>query len=95
MPRTVSGAQVAVETILGPLIEYDNLHNAELMKSLHAFFDANMSWQHASMELGIHRQTLNYRMQRIAEITNRNVSEIAGLAELHFATRAKEILDQI
>jgi purine catabolism regulator len=95
MPRTVSGAQVAVETILGPLIEYDNLHNAELMKSLHAFFDANMSWQHASMELGIHRQTLNYRMQRIAEITNRNVSEISGLAELHFATRAKEILDQI
>jgi purine catabolism regulator len=95
MPRTVSGAKVAVETILGPLIEYDNLHNAELMKSLQAFFAANMSWQQASTELGIHRQTLNYRMQRVGEITNRNISEISDLAELHFATRAKEILDQI
>jgi purine catabolism regulator len=95
MPRTVSGAKVAVDTILGPLIEYDNLHNAELMKSLQAFFAANMSWQHASTELGIHRQTLNYRMQRVGEITNRNIGEISDLAELHFATRAKEILDQI
>lgn len=95
MPRTVSGAQVAVETILGPLIEYDTLHNAELMKSLQVFLDANMSWQIASSELGIHRQTLNYRMQRVAEITNRNISRISDLAELHFAIRAREILDQI
>ena len=95
LPRTVSGAQVAVETILGPLIEYDTLHNAELMKSLQVFLDANMSWQIASTELGIHRQTLNYRMQRVAEITNRNISRISDLAELHFAIRARVILDQI
>lgn len=94
MPRTVSGAQAAIESILGPIIKYDEVHNSDLIRSLQTFLKSNMSWVMASTELGIHRQTLNYRMQRVAEITNRNIDNISDLAELHFALKAMEILDQ-
>ena len=95
LPRTVSGAKSAVETILGPLIEYDKVHGSELIRSLEIFFKSNLSWQIASTELGVHRQTLNYRMQRVAELTNRNVNNLPDLTELHLAIQAKEMLEQI
>ena len=53
-----------------------------------------MSWQKASQVLGIHRQTLNYRMQKVAELTNRNVNDLQQLTELYLAIKAKNMLDR-
>jgi Purine catabolism regulatory protein-like family/PucR C-terminal helix-turn-helix domain len=95
MPRTVAGAEAAVASVLGPLIDYDAEHGSELVHSLRVFFDANRSWQAASRALGVHRQTLVYRMQRVSELTERNLADVHDIAELHLALRAKDLLDRI
>lgn len=95
MPRTVAGAEAAVASVLGPLIEYDEEHGSDLVHSLRVYFDANRSWQSASRILGVHRQTLVYRMQRVSELTDRNLSDVHDIAELHLALRAKDLLDRI
>lgn len=95
MPRTVAGAEAAVASVLGPLIQYDQEHGSELVHSLRVYFDANRSWQAASKILGVHRQTLVYRMQRVSELTERNLVDVHDIAELHLALKAKDLLDRI
>jgi purine catabolism regulator len=95
MPRTVAGAEAAVASVLGALINYDAQHGSELVNSLRVFFDANRSWQTASKTLGVHRQTLVYRMQRVSELTDRNLADVHDIAELHLALKAKDLLDRI
>ncbi len=94
MPRTVAGAEAAVASVLGALIRYDNEHGSELVHSLRVYFDANRSWQAASKLLGVHRQTLVYRMQRVSELTDRNLGDVHDVAELHLALKAKDLLDR-
>ncbi len=95
MPRTVAGAEAAVASVLGSLIQYDEEHATELVHSLRVYFDANRSWQTASKILGVHRQTLVYRMQRVSELTERNLADVHDIAELHLALRARDLLDRI
>lgn len=95
MPRTVAGAEAAVASVLGPLIEYDEEHGSELVHSLQVYFDANRSWKAASNTLGVHRQTLVYRMQRVSELTDRNLANVDDIAELHLALKAKDLLDRV
>jgi purine catabolism regulator len=42
--------------------------------------------------LGVHRQTVVYRIQRIEEITGRKIAETATIAEFWLALRAKDLL---
>lgn len=54
---------------LGALIAYDNVHGAELIKTLEAYFVANCSPKEAASLLHVHRNTVLYRLERIKEIT--------------------------
>lgn len=94
MPRTVAAAEIMVNSILGELIRYEEQNSGDLIKSLAVFFDENLSWQKASKILGIHRQTLNYRMQRVAELTNRNINDLQQMTELYLAVKALRMLDR-
>lgn len=93
LPSTVSAARSAVDSVLGSVIAYDRAHESELLHSLVVFFAADRSWRTASETLGIHRQTLVYRMQRVEELTDRNLSRVEDIATLHMALRAKALLD--
>lgn len=54
---------------LGPLQEYDCKHNSDLEETLHNYllFDCNLKAM--SENLFLHRNTINYRMNKIKEIT--------------------------
>jgi DNA-binding PucR family transcriptional regulator len=54
---------------LGPLVCYDREHDAQLVETLEALFEANANASQAAARLSIHRNTLSYRLRRIAEIT--------------------------
>jgi purine catabolism regulator len=56
------------ENNLGPLVEYDKNKGTELVKTLETYFDVNQMQQEAAYELGIHVNTLKYRLRRIEEI---------------------------
>ena len=58
-----------VERTLGPLIGDDSRHEPVLMPTLEAWFHDNANLALAAQRLGVHRNTLSYRVQRIEALT--------------------------
>src|SRR5215207_10047083 len=63
---------------LGNLLAYDRQNNADLVSTLDAFFAANGSPKEAAERLGVHRNTVLYRLDRIRDITGYDLDD-AGL----------------
>ncbi len=89
-PRSIPEARIAVSRALGPVLAYDQEHESNLVGSLRAFLTCNRSWQRASEELFIHKQTLVYRMRRVEELTGYKLNDTADIAELWLALQALE-----
>jgi purine catabolism regulator len=90
LPRGLSEARRAAAQVLGPLIDYDAAHGADLVRSLRVFLEYNRSWKHAADALHIHKQTLVYRLRRVEELTGRRLADTASVAELWLALKALE-----
>jgi len=56
------------EQVLGQLVEYDQRHNADLVRTLATFLDHNGNLQATARELNLHVNSVAYRMQRIRAI---------------------------
>lgn len=93
LPRTVSEAQNAVDTVLGAVLAYDREHGASLVRSLRAYLDCDRSWARAAERLGIHRQTLGARLAKIEQLTSRRLSCSADIADCWMALQALLIVD--
>lgn len=93
MPNTIAEGEVAVRRLLGPVLDYDEMHDAELMKSLQVYFEANRSWQAGSRKLNIHKQTLVYRIKKIEELTGADLRDFGVQAELYLALRTWRLLN--
>ena len=91
-PRSPAEAQMTIDQVLGPVLEYDAEHRTELTHSLRVFLQCNRSWKRATKELFIHKGTLVYRMRRIEELTGRKLNDTSGVAELWLALRAAELI---
>jgi PucR family transcriptional regulator, purine catabolism regulatory protein len=91
-PRSREEAQVTVEQVLGPIIEYDAANETDLVHSLQVFLDCNRSWKQAAEMLFVHKQTLIYRMRRVEELTGRKLNETTDVVHLWLALRAYEIV---
>ncbi|WP_159614734.1 PucR family transcriptional regulator [Glutamicibacter sp. JC586] len=83
-PKSASQAKEIVDRVLGPLSQAGTSEQA-LIDTLCAYLDANRNWNEASAKLGIHRQTLSYRIGRIEQLTGRNLKSSKDLAELWIA----------
>ena len=66
-----------------------------LRATLRAFLESGGSQVDASNRLGIHRNTLAYRLRRIGELIGRDVADPGSWLTLHLALRASEMLDVI
>ncbi|MDQ3226730.1 MAG: helix-turn-helix domain-containing protein [Chloroflexota bacterium] len=60
---------------LGTLLAYDRQNNAGLVNTLDAFFAANGSPKEAAERLGVHRNTVLYRLDRIREISGYDLDD--------------------
>jgi purine catabolism regulator len=78
---------------LGTLIAYDQVHGAELIKTLDAFFNANCSPKEAASILGVHRNTVLYRLDRIGEITKLDLNAAEVRLRLHLALHVRLALN--
>ncbi|HEX3287822.1 MAG TPA: helix-turn-helix domain-containing protein [Mycobacterium sp.] len=63
-----------------------------MVKTLDAYLRCERSWLQTAKELGIHRQSVVYRMQRVEEITGRRIADTATIAEFWLALRARDLL---
>lgn len=91
-PRTVAEGEALVRRLLGPIVEYDNVHDSKLTLSLEAFFAANRSWQRGARMMNIHKQTLAYRVKKVEELTGLDLQDFASQAEYFRALQAWRVL---
>lgn len=77
---------------LADLIGYDARQHSDLLETLRAYFANNGNTALTAKELRIHRNTLAYRLNRIAEITRLDLEDADVRLNLHLALKAYEVL---
>lgn len=82
-PRSESEALEVIDRVLGPLREGSS--GAPLLETLCAYLDQDRNWTATASVLGIHRQTLAYRLTRIEKLTGRSLKSTRDLAEFWVA----------
>jgi purine catabolism regulator len=85
LTRSRSESMRVVADVLGPLAEDDQ---ESLRSSLFALLEHDLNWQATADDLGIHRQTLAYRLRRVEALTGRSVRRVSDLSELWLARAA-------
>ena len=85
LPRSVEESRRIARRILGPLLDYDKRNDGELLTSVRVFLTNDGSWQKTADELGIHRQTLVYRLRRAEELTGLKPTSTEGATQLWLA----------
>lgn len=77
--------KVFLDESLSSLSNYDQLHSSNLVPTLEAYFAGNCSPKEAASILGVHRNTILYRLERIAEITGLDLDNPDVRLRLHLA----------
>lgn len=77
---------------LGTLTEYDMRQNADLIKTLEAFFTCHGNLSQTAEMLIVHRNTLLYRMNRINEIAEIDLNRPETRLALHLALTIRRLL---
>ncbi|NLD73734.1 MAG: hypothetical protein GX649_13595, partial [Chloroflexi bacterium] len=73
------------EETLGGLARYDEENRTELLHTLEVFFRENANASRTARALYVHRNTLAYRLQRIAEITGASLDDPQARLALQLA----------
>jgi PucR family transcriptional regulator, purine catabolism regulatory protein len=86
----------AVETfrndVLGRLEEYDERRGTELIPTLRAYLSSGGSVAEAAAMLNVHRNTLSYRINRIADLSGRNLNNPHDRLLLRVALLCRDLL---
>jgi purine catabolism regulator len=77
---------------VGDLLAYDERSSAELMGTLDAFFAANGSPTETAQRLGLHRNTVLYRLRRIEDVGHLRLEDPATRLNLHLCLRIRDVL---
>jgi sugar diacid utilization regulator len=75
------------DRLLGPLLDYDRAHDADMVRTLDTFLSCSGSWNRTAALLHVHVNTLRYRIQRIEQITGRDLSNFADRVDFFLALR--------
>ncbi|MDO4548496.1 MAG: helix-turn-helix domain-containing protein [Clostridia bacterium] len=73
--------------------EYDISRGTEYVKSLRAYLDSGRSPRKAADLIGVHRNTMAYRMRRVEELFGVSLDDGEICFELQFSMRVVEFLD--
>lgn len=72
---------------LKPLIESDNTHNTEYVRTLKAYLNCNCNLMKAAETLYIHRNTIVYRIEKIRTLMNIDFNDMVAKSECMNALR--------
>jgi PucR family transcriptional regulator, purine catabolism regulatory protein len=76
---------------LGDLVRYDRAHGTELVRTLEAFFAENANASRTARVLYVHRNTLNYRLQRIVDITGLDLNDAEARLAFQLALKVHHL----
>lgn len=77
---------------LGKLIQYDAEKNAELVPTLEGYFACHGNLSQTAARLHIHRNTLTYRLEQIAAITQLDLDDPDARFSLQLALKLRPVL---
>jgi sugar diacid utilization regulator len=63
------------DQVIGPLLDYDQRHKGDLVRTLAAFLDHNGNLKATARSLDLHVNSVAYRMQRIRDIASLDLDE--------------------
>lgn len=78
------------DRLLSAVIDYDAAHGSELVRTLRVFLDNNGSWSRCAQLLHVHVNTLRYRVQRVEELTGRDLSDFGTRVDFYLALHLNE-----
>jgi purine catabolism regulator len=84
--RTLYGATI------GPVDEYDQSNNTQLVETLTVFFRNNENLTKTAADLFAHRHTIRYRLEKIAEISGLSVFQTEHKERLGLGLKARSLL---
>lgn len=74
--------------VLGPVIDYDTKHRAELEDTLRSFLHHSGSYRASATALQLHVNTVRYRMQNVERLTGLKVTNLPDQVTLYLAIDA-------
>ena len=83
-----SAIESFVNECIGTLITYDHARDADLVGTLTKYLECGGNYDATASALGVHRNTLKYRLRRIREIASLELRDPDTVFNLHLATRA-------
>ncbi|WP_019995438.1 PucR family transcriptional regulator [Aureimonas ureilytica] len=90
--RSLADARTLFARYLSPLADHDRKHGAQLVATLTAFLDNDANWKATAGILGIHRQTLVYRLKQVEQLTGLRPNSTLGIARFWSAIEASRTL---
>ena len=81
-----------VDETLGALIAYDQAHHSNLLHTLSAYFANGGNLSQTAEALFVHRNTLQYRMERINQISALDLNNPETKLAVHLALKAYRLL---
>jgi len=79
------------ETV-APLLAYDEQYETELVRTLETFLEENGNVAQTAQRLFTHRHTIRYRLERVKELTELDVSSTDGRERLGLGLKAMRVL---
>jgi hypothetical protein len=80
------------EETVAPLLAYDEQYETELVKTLETFLDEDGNVAQTAQRLFTHRHTIRYRLERVKELTELDVSSTDGRERLGLGLKAMRVL---
>ena len=86
-----SAADTLNRALLQPVIAYDEAKGSRYLETLRTFLALDGQWAATAGELGIHINTLRYRLSRIERLTGRGVQSMADRVDFYLALSLREL----
>jgi purine catabolism regulator len=91
-PDQAADIEAFCAALLGTLQQHDATQGSELVRTLDVYLRSGGSPTETAARLGLHRNTVLYRLQRIVAITGLDLDNAERRLELYLALRATEVL---
>lgn len=85
LAKDTEAPSMLYEAVLEPLSSYDATQGRDLVHTLDVFLSTGCQWNTSATELGIHVNTLRYRLARIEELTGKKVASMADRVDFYLA----------
>ena len=90
--RAYEDVRAFYQEVLGPLLEYDDRTQHELVQTLETYFACNGNLSRAARQLHLHRNSLLYRLERIGEVLHADLEDADTRLALQVALKMRHTL---